>query len=164
LSSNKNSSRSRYKKKIIAKTIPEIKFEARIQFLRKGKIVNRLNKNESLLLDGCHSETSAKNLANYLKTLKTPIYGIWSMTKNKDPNKFIKHFRGIFNKIITIPIENEPASLSNKLLFKIAKQNNYNVELAKNFDSAIKKIKSKKKKIICVFGSLYLCGSVLKKN
>ena len=152
------------KKKIIAKTIPEIKFEARIQFLRKGKIVNRLNKNESLLLDGCHSETSAKNLANYLKTLKTPIYGIWSMTKNKDPNKFIKHFRGIFNKIITIPIENEPASLSNKLLFKIAKQNNYNVEIAKNFDSAIKKIKSKKKKIICVFGSLYLCGSVLKKN
>ena len=44
------------------------------------------------------------------------------MTKNKDPDKFIKQFKGIFKKIITIPIENESASLSNKLLFKIAKK------------------------------------------
>ena len=78
--------------------------------------------NEKILIDGCHSETSAKNLANYLKTLKVPIYGIWAMTKNKDPDKFIKQFKGIFRKIITVPIENESAALSNKLLLKIAKK------------------------------------------
>ena len=86
------------------------------------------------------------------------------MTKNKDPNKFISKFKGLFKKIITIPIENENASLSNKLLFKIAKQNNFNTELADNFDDALKKISSKQNKIICVFGSLYLCASVLNKN
>ena len=86
------------------------------------------------------------------------------MTKNKDPDKFIKKFKGIFKKIITIPIENESAALSNKLLFQIAKNNNYSSETSKNFDEALKKITSKEKKIICVFGSLYLCGNILNKN
>ena len=30
-----------------------------------------------------------------LKTIKLPKYGIWAMTKNKDPDKFIKQFNGI---------------------------------------------------------------------
>jgi len=151
-------------KKIIIKTIPKIKFEARIDYIVKGRLAKKIYKNEKLLIDGCHSETSAKNLANYLKTLKVPIYGIWAMTKNKDPNRFIKQFKGIFKKIITIPIENESAALSNKLLVKIAKKNNYNSETSKSFEEALKKINSKEKKIICVFGSLYLCGNILNKN
>ena len=151
-------------KKIIIKTIPKIKFEARIDYIVKGRLAKKIYKNEKLLIDGCHSETSAKNLANYLKTLKVPIYGIWAMTKNKDPNRFIKQFKGIFKKIITIPIENESAALSNELLLKIAKKNNYNSETSKSFEESLKKINSKEKKIICVFGSLYLCGNILNKN
>jgi folylpolyglutamate synthase/dihydropteroate synthase len=151
-------------KKIITKTIPKIKFEARIDYIIKGKLTKKIHKNEKLLIDGCHSETSAKNLANYLRTLKIPIYGIWAMTKNKDPDRFIKQFKGIFTKILTIPIENESASLSNKLLLKIAKKNNYNSEISKNFEEALRKITSKERKIICVFGSLYLCGNILNKN
>ena len=86
------------------------------------------------------------------------------MTKNKDPNKFIKQFNGIFKKIITVPIENEKASLSNKILLKISKKNNFETETANNIDQALKKISSKQKKIICIFGSLYLCGKVLNEN
>lgn len=151
-------------KKIILKTIPKIKFEGRIQYLEKGKLINKINRKEKILIDGCHSETSAKNLFNYLKTLNVPLYGIWSMTKNKDPQKFIKIFKGLFQKIITIPIKDESASLSNKLLFRIAKKNNFNVDTANNLETALKKISSKKKKVICIFGSLYLCGNVLNKN
>ncbi len=151
-------------KKIIAKTIPKIKFEARIDYITKGRLTKKIHRNEKLLIDGCHSEISAKNLANYLKTLKIPIYGIWAMTKNKDPNRFIKQFEGIFRKIITIPIENESAALSNQLLFKIAKKNNYNSETSKSFEEALKKITSKEKKIICCFGSLYSAGNILNKN
>ena len=86
------------------------------------------------------------------------------MTKNKNPDSFIKEFKGLFKKIVTIPIENEQASESNKLLFKIAQRNSFRSELANNLDSAIKKISSKEQKIICIFGSLYLCGNVLNKN
>ena len=86
------------------------------------------------------------------------------MTKNKDPNKFIKEFKSIFKRIITIPIENEPASLSNKLLFKIALKNNFKTDISSNINNALKMLSSKEKKIICIFGSLYLCGNFLNKN
>ena len=152
------------KKELISKTIPKIKFEGRIDYLKKGKLVKKINKNEILLIDGCHSEVSAKNLAEHLRTINLPIYGIWGMTKNKDPNKFIKQFDGIFKSILTVPIQNEPAAVSNKILYKIAKKNNFNCETAENFHLALKKISSKEKKIICIFGSLYLCGNILSKN
>ncbi len=151
-------------KKILVKNIPKIKFEGRIDYITKGKLIKKIYKNEKLLIDGCHSETSAKNLSNYLRTLNLPVYGIWAMTKNKDPDRFIKQFKGIFKKIITIPIENESSSLSNKLLFKIAKKNNYISETSKNFEEAIKAITTEERKVICVFGSLYLCGNILNKN
>ena len=44
---------------------------------------------------------AGKILANYLKTIKEPKYGIWGMMKNKEPDLFIKQFKGVFKKIIT---------------------------------------------------------------
>ena len=44
-------------------------------------------------------KVSAKNFANYLRTVKGPKYGIWGMSKGKDPKNFIKEFKGIFNII-----------------------------------------------------------------
>ena len=152
------------KKNIIKKTLPKIKFEGRIEYIKKGKLRNKINKKEQILLDVCHSKVSAKNLSDYLKTIKIPKYGIWGMTKNKDYDSFINQFKNTFRKIIVIPIERESKSVSSKLLYDIGKKNKFNIEQAKDFEQAIKKITSKDKKIICVFGSLYLCGSVLNKN
>ena len=152
-------------KKIIKSTIPKINFEGRFQYLNKGKIKNRLNKSEKIMLDGAHAETDAKNLSSYLKSIKIPKYGIWGMMKNKDPDLFIKQFKNnSFKKIITIPIENEPASMTSKKLARIALKNNFNVEKANNFNDALKKISSKEKKLIVCFGSLYSVGNILNKN
>ena len=84
--------------KTIIKTIPEISFEGRLQYINKGKIRKFLNSQEKLLVDGCHSESSAKNLASYLKTLNSDIYGIWGMQKHKNPELFMKQFIGVFKK------------------------------------------------------------------
>ena len=151
-------------KEVIAKVIPKIRYPARIDYLHNGKLSKKIFKSERILIDGCHSETSGQNLYNYLKTLKVPIYGVWAMTKNKDPDMFIKQFKGIFKKIITVPIENESAALSNKLLLKIAKKNNYDSETSKSFEESLKKITSKEEKVICCFGSLYFAGNILNKN
>ena len=80
-------------RKTIIRTIPKIKFEGRVQYLTVGKFKKLLNPNEKLLIDGCHSIASAKNLHNYLKKLKGPIYGIWGMQKNKLPDQFIKSLK-----------------------------------------------------------------------
>ena len=152
------------KKELIVKTIPKIKFLARIEYINKGKIFNKLFRNEKILIDGCSSEASAKNLANYLKKINLPKYAVWGMIKNKNPDLFIKQFKGVFKKIITLPIENENATLSKGTLLKIAKKNNILAESANNLAGSFKKITSNEKKIICILGSLYLCGNFLNKN
>ena len=151
-------------KKIIEKTIPKISFEGRFQYLDKGKIKNKLQKSEKIMLDGAHAEIDAKNLANYLKSIMIPKYGIWAMMKNKEPDLFIKQFKGVFKKIVTIPIENELGSMSSKELSQIALKNKFNVEKANSFYEALNKISSKKKKLIICFGSLYNVGNILNKN
>ena len=69
------------KPKIIQKTIPKIKFEGRVNYI-KGKLTKNL-KSTKIIVDGCHSDESSKNLARYLKKINTPIYGIWGSLKNK---------------------------------------------------------------------------------
>ena len=86
------------------------------------------------------------------------------MTKNKEPDLFIKQLKGLFKKIVTMPIENELNSVSAKQLYRIAIKNKFDAEISKNFIDALKKISSKEKKLIVCFGSLYNCGNILNKN
>ena len=151
-------------KKVIETTIPKIVFEGRFQYLKKGKIKNKLYKSEQIIIDGAHAEADAKNLVSYLKDIKQSKYAIWAMMKNKEPDLFIKHFKGIFKKIITIPIENEKNCMSAKDLKSIAQENYFDVETAKNIDDAIKRISSRDKKLIVCLGSLYNVGNILNKN
>ena len=152
------------KKKVISKALPKIKFEGRIQYITSGKFIKNLYPKERLLIDGCHSTVSGKNLSDYLKTIKSPKYGIWSMMKNKDPNNFIKQFKGIFEEIYTVPIDGEKNSMSPRILAEIAKKNSINAFSFNDFKTVLKKISTKERKIICIFGSLYQCGNVLNKN
>ena len=150
--------------KIIERTIPNISFEGRFQYLKKGKIKNKLYNNELIMLDGAHAEADAKNLANYLRNIKVPKYAVWAMMKNKEPDLFIRQFKGIFKKIITIPIENEQNCMSSKDLKSICKRNQFNVDEANSINDAIKKISSPEKKLINCIGSLYNVGNILNKN
>ena len=151
-------------KKIIERTISSISFEGRFQHLKNGKIKNKLHNSEQIMLDGAHAEADAINLANYLRNIKVPKYAVWAMMKNKEPDLFIRQFKGIFRKIITMPIENERNCMSAKDLKTIAKKNQFNVDKADNFNEAIKKISSSEKKLINCIGSLYNVGNILNKN
>ena len=148
--------------RIIKKTLPKIQFEGRVQFI-KGKLTKNLNKTK-VLVDGCHSNESTKNLARYLKKLNLPVYSIWGSLKNKNPNQLIKNFKGIFKKIITIKIPNEPSAINSSDLRVIAKNNGFKAIESKNIKDALKKIPTKEKKIVVIFGSLYLVGHALSMN
>ena len=148
--------------KIIKKTLPKIQFEGRVQFI-KGKLTKNLKKIR-ILVDGCHSDESTKNLARYLRKFKIPVYSVWGSLKNKNPNQLIKNFKGIFKKIITIKIPNEPSAMSSFDLRRIAENNGFKAIESKNIKDALKKISTKEKKIIVIFGSLYLVGHALSMN
>ena len=115
------------------------------------------------MIDGAHATTDAKNLASYLRSVKIPKYGIWAMTKNKEPNLFIKQLQGIFKKVVTMPIKNEN-SFSARELCKIASQSKIDTEEASNLKNALNKISSKERKLIVCFGSLYNCANILNQN
>ena len=151
-------------KKIIQKTLPLLSFEGRFQYLNKGRIKNRLHKNEIIMIDGAHATADAQNLAAYLKNIKIPKYGIWAMTKNKEPDLFIKQLKGVFKKVVTMPIENEKNSVPAYDLYKVATKNRFKAEKSNNFTEAVRKISSKERKLIVCFGSLYNCGNILNQN
>jgi len=151
-------------KKVILRAISKIHFEGRLHYITKGKLRKLLNTKEQLLIDGCHSETSAINLSSYLSTLKKDVYAIWGMQKHKNPELFIKHFKKNIKNIVTIKIAGEPNTCDPTKLKKIANKNGLKCEIAKNFQEAIRKISNKKEKIIVVFGSLYLAGNILSLN
>jgi len=149
-------------KKIIKKMLPKIRFEGRVQFI-EGKLTKNL-KNTRILVDGCHSDESTKNLARYLRKFKIPVYAIWGSLKNKNPDQLIKNFKGIFKKIVTIKIPDEPNAMNSFDLCRIARRNRFLTTESLNIKDAFKKISTNKKKIIVIFGSLYLVGNVLSKN
>ena len=143
--------------------MPKIHFEGRIQFI-KGKLTKLLNPKEKLLIDGCHSEESGKNLASFLKALDKDVCGIWGMQKHKNPQLFIKQFNSVFKKIITVKIPDEPNSCKPQQLKQIANQSGIKCDVAPNIESAIKLLSNKKPKVIASFGSLYLIGKILSLN
>jgi len=148
--------------KIIKKTLPKIQFEGRVQFI-KGKLTKNLKKSR-ILLDGCHSDESTKNLARYLRKFKVPVYAIWGSLKNKNPDQLIKNFKGILKKVVTIKIPNEPSAMSSFDLRRIAERNGFQAIESKNIKEALKKISTNEKKVVCIFGSLYLVGHALSMN
>ena len=131
------------KNKIILKARKKIKLLGRLQFIKKGKIRKLLFTKEDLLLDGCHSQKSILNHVNFLKSINKPKYAIWSLMKNREPEKYVKYLK-CFKKIVAIKIPNEPNSCSPKLLKKIADQNNINCTVLPNIQKAIKSISSEK--------------------
>ena len=149
--------------KKIRQTIKKIKFEGRCEFV-KGKLTKKLHKNEKFLIDTCHSDESTKNLARYLRKSKLPVYGICGILKNKDPNKLMKNFKGIFKKLITFKIPEESNALSSNDLKKLAERQGFKSIEANNIKDALKKITSKEKKIIVLWGSNYGAGAALSIN
>ena len=150
-------------KKNILKAISNLQFDGRLQYIR-GRLTKKLSIREKLLIDGCHSISSAKNLVNYLKNIKEDVYGIWGMQKHKNPKLFIKEFKGIFKKIITVEIPDEPNSCKSSQLKNIAENYNIKCKTSNNIKDAIKMLSNKKPKVIVCFGSLYLIGKVISLN
>jgi len=146
------------KPEIIKKTLPKIKFEGRVNYI-KGKLTK--NKNYKVLVDGCHSDASTKNLANHLRKIKVPIYGIWGCLKNKNPEKLIKNFKGNFRKLVTIQIPDEPNSSNPYELKRIAVENGFNTISSRNIRQALNSIPKKERCVVVIFGSLYLAGYIL---
>ena len=115
------------------------------------------------MIDGCHSNVAIANHIAFIKKIKKPKFAIWSLQKNRYPEKYVKYLKS-FKKIVAIKIPNEVNSCSADQLKKIAVQNGIKCVVAPNLQSAIKKISTKESKCISIIGSLYTAGKALNLN
>ncbi len=145
-----------------------VRWPARMQRLESGPLTQRLAANAELWLDGGHNPHCAAAIAQTLADLEEraskPLCLIVGMMGQKDAEGFLRPFRGLARRIITVPIPGaheapfEPATLAG-----IAIRLGFTVETASGVPAALDRLKSTEhgplRVLIC--GSLYLAGHVL---
>ena len=161
--------------KIISQNIKKFNFEkslkgiknanwpARSQFINDGKLINKIDKNFIIILDGAHNVSGAKALNNVLLSVSKKWQLIFGFLKTRDPLEFLSELNCVTKKIITTEISGQSNSFSSNELYKIIKKNGYIGEKSESLYQAIE-IASKNKLNICICGSLYLAGEFLKIN
>ena len=145
----------------IQKGITKISSMARLQELKSGKL-KKLVKNNRLIIDGSHNEGGAKALNEYLQSLDCNKHIIVGMMANKLHEEYISYFKNI-SSITTIDIPNQINAIDG-LKLKEKFKSHPDVKYQPNIEKAIKSIPLKVNDIICITGSLYLCGEVLNSN
>jgi dihydrofolate synthase/folylpolyglutamate synthase len=144
---------------------------ARLERLSNGALHDYVAPGTELWLDGGHNEAGGRVLASALaefdERVSRPVHIIWGMMETKDAHAFIAPFKGLAERIYTVPIEEEPNAFSAEALAEIAKGEGFEVVAA---DSVVDALQHSRADLggrparVLICGSLYLAGHVLKLN
>ena len=148
------------------KGVSDTTWPGRTQRLIKGKLVNIIRKknNSFILLDGAHNTSGALVLKDTLNQIHEGKWVlIFGSLKTRNPLEFLKILKPISNKIITVQIPNQKESFSEFELLKAASKCGFEGNPAKSIKDAFNKANLIDYPI-CICGSLYLAGEVLKLN
>jgi dihydrofolate synthase/folylpolyglutamate synthase len=95
----------------IRSAITKAHWPGRLTRIESSKYLSSLLKNSELWVDGAHNEAGGQALASWLADQpKMPTFLIFGMTKNRDINKFLRHFKDLLTQIICVNIYSEPLS------------------------------------------------------
>lgn len=131
--------------------------------LRKAYWPGRLqivSKKPLMILDGAHNPAGAKALAGYLAGLKKKFVFVFGMQRNKDIDSVIKILLPVADRFIVVKSGN-PNAVSKEVLAKKIGRAGGRAVIVKNLKDAMA-IAKKTGSPVCVAGSLYLVGDVLK--
>lgn len=137
---------------------------ARMQRLLKGKLVKLLPGDWELWLDGGHNPAGGETIGKIIENWQDkPLFVVCGMLEDKDWRGFLSPFAKQAEKIICIPIPNEPKSLNPEMLSRNIMELGVDSVYKSDMVSALEYIKAQSAKparvLIC--GSLYLAGHVL---
>jgi len=140
---------------------------ARLERLSVGGLHAYVDENTEIWLDGGHNEAGGQAIAHTLAELEErvprPVHVIWGMMETKDARRFIAPFKGLVERIYTVPIPEEPNAFAAEPLAEIARAEGFDAAAVHSVPEALLRSASKgvpTRVLIC--GSLYLAGHVLK--
>jgi dihydrofolate synthase/folylpolyglutamate synthase len=143
-------------------------WRARLERLPVGSLHAYVADGTEIWLDGGHNPAGGKVVAQALAELEErvprPMHIVFGMMETKDAHAFIAPFKGLVERVYTVPIPNEPNAFSAEALAEIARAEGFDVTAASSVPDALLKSQAAfsgpGRVLIC--GSLYLAGHVLK--
>lgn len=132
---------------------------ARLQKLEPGPLTGT----GEAWLDGGHNEDCGIAVAAHFRQTLPPdqkIQIITGILANKDAHGILRHFEGIADRLIAVPVSDHPYHPP-EALCAIGNDLGMLCESAENLESALQRLDAGP---ILILGSLYLAGEALKKN
>ncbi|MBC8013116.1 MAG: bifunctional folylpolyglutamate synthase/dihydrofolate synthase [Methyloceanibacter sp.] len=141
---------------------------ARLERLATGGLHAYVADGTEIWLDGGHNAAGGQVIAHALAELDErvprPVHLIFGMMDTKDAHAFIAPFKGLVERIYTVPIPDEPNAFGAEALAEIALAEGFDVVAAMGVPDALSRsqaaLQGPGRVLIC--GSLYLAGHVLK--
>ncbi len=140
----------------------DVTWPARMQRLTSGPLVAAAGERE-LWLDGGHNPAAGLALADLLGGLPSrPTVLIAGMMNTKDCSGFLEPLAQVADRLIAVAIPGEQNGLDPEVLADQARAVGLDAEVAGSVEDAIALADAAERVLIC--GSLYLAGSVLRRN
>jgi dihydrofolate synthase/folylpolyglutamate synthase len=140
---------------------------ARLERLPVGGLHAYLEEGTEIWLDGGHNEAGGQVIAHALAELDErvprPVHVVWGMMETKDARRFIAPFKGLVERVYTVPIPEEPNAFAAEPLAEMARAEGFDAVAVNSVPEALLRSASggvPTRVLIC--GSLYLAGHVLK--
>jgi dihydrofolate synthase / folylpolyglutamate synthase len=140
---------------------------ARLERLAVGGLHAYVVDGTEIWIDGGHNAAGGKVIAHALAELDErvprPVHLIFGMMDTKDAQAFIAPFKGLVERIYTVPIPDEPNAFGAEALAEIARAEGFDVVAAMSLPDALLRsqavLQGPGRVLIC--GSLYLAGHAL---
>ena len=149
----------------------EADWPARMQRLARGRLAELAPPGSELWLDGGHNPDGGRVLAQAMADLEeknpAPLVMICGLLATKDAAATLGHFRGLAQRLYTVPIQNQLVARTAGDLADVARGLGFAAEASGSVEQALRTIAAQDwpappRILIC--GSLYLAGEVLSAN
>jgi dihydrofolate synthase/folylpolyglutamate synthase len=141
---------------------------ARLERLPPGALYSFVDDDTEIWLDGGHNAAGGQAIAHAIAELDDrvprPVHLIWGMMETKDAHAFVAPFKGLVERVYTVPIPDEQNAFDAEELGEVAASEGFTVTAAKNVPHALLQSRAafSEPGRILICGSLYLAGHVLK--
>ena len=150
----------------LAEGLKRARWPARMQRLADGQLTRLISAQSELWLDGGHNASAGQAVAESFAQIEErspkPLILILGMLKSKDAAGFIRPFKGLAQKVITLAIPEEANSYGPEELAVIVRGEGLPAEPGCSISDAITKASASSAPVrVLIMGSLYLAGHVL---
>jgi dihydrofolate synthase / folylpolyglutamate synthase len=157
--------------RVLERGLAEADWPARLQRLRSGRLVDLAPPRAEIWLDGGHNEEGgrvlAEAMADFEDQASRPLVLICGTLGTKDTAGFLRHFNGLAQETLAVPIAGEHAGRTAEEVAGFAQSVGLNAAACQSVEAALRFLAARDWPVpprILIAGSLYLAGLVLEAN